>query len=102
MARLTIVNPIAEAEVDRIEAERVPPAPRPRSLDGATIGLFWNGKQQGDVGLAHTRARLDQAFEKLQFVEIFGEKGGLNRYASPEQLDDMSRQCDAVVLATAD
>ena len=102
MDRLTIVNPIARAEVDRSEADRIEPAPRLADLNGATIGLFWNGKNQGDVALAHTRERLAATYEGVTFVDVFGEKGGLTRYAAPEQLDLMASTCDAVILTTAD
>ena len=102
MQRLSIINPIARAEVDRIEAERIAPAPRLASLEGATIGLFWNGKNQGDVALAHTRARLAATYDGLTFVDVFGEKGGLTRYAAPEQLEHLAESCDAVILTTAD
>ena len=36
-------------------AERFVPARRPATLVGVTIGLFWNGKPQGDVGLGRVR-----------------------------------------------
>ncbi len=102
MAELVIINPVAEARADEAGVKRFAPAQRPRELDGATIGLFWNGKPQGDVGLARTRERLEQAFEGIRFVDVFGEKGGLNRYASPAQLEQMAGECDAVVGTTAD
>ena len=82
--------------------ERAAPAPRPASLEGATVGLFWNGKPQGDVGLAQVREQLARMFDDVRFVDVFGEKGGLNRYASPTQLEQMARECCAVVAATAD
>ena len=102
MSKLEIVNPVARAAADEPLAERAAPAPRPASLEGATVGLFWNGKPQGDVGLARVREQLVRMFDGVRFVDVFGEKGGLNRYASPSQLEQMARECDAVVAATAD
>jgi hypothetical protein len=102
MTRLAIVNPVAEPLASTQEAERFAPAPRPDSLDGKTIGLFWNGKPQGDIGLEHTRRNLERLYDGPRFVEVFGEKGGLTRFAGPGQLDLMVEQCDVVVGATAD
>ena len=64
--------------------------------------LFWNGKPQGDDGLARAREQLARAFEGARFLDVFGEKGGLNRYASPTQIEQMASECAAVVAATAD
>lgn len=102
MSKLEIVNPVARAEVEDPLAERFAPARRPATLAGQTIGLFWNGKPLGDVGLARAREQLSRVFEGARFLDFFGEKGGLNRYASPAQIDQMARECAAVVAATAD
>ena len=102
MSKLEIVNPVARAETEEPNAERFTPARRPASLAGETIGLFWNGKPQGDIGLARAREQLARAFEGAVFLDVFGEKGGLNRYASPAQVDQMASECAAVVAATAD
>ncbi len=102
MTRLTIVNPIARPLASTQEAERYEPAPRPGTLDGLTVGLFWNGKPLGDIGLARTRENLERLYTGLRFVDVFGAKGGLTRFASPEQLDLMEAECDVVVGATAD
>jgi hypothetical protein len=102
MSKLEIVNPVARAEAEEPLAERFAPAKRPATLAGETIGLFWNGKPQGDVGLARAREQLVSVFEGVRFLDVFGEKGGLNRYASPAQIEQMVSECAAVVAATAD
>lgn len=102
MARLSIVNPIATAQADTSEAPRVAPAARPKSLEGLRIGLYWNGKPQGDVALAHTKAMLGESFRGVSFVDVFGEKGGINRYLSPEQLDMLERDADVVIGTSGD
>ena len=48
MYRLEVMNPVAPVLGD---VEATPPAPRPDSLEGKTIGLVWNGKANGDVAL---------------------------------------------------
>lgn len=102
MSKLEVVNPVARAEAEEPLAKRVAPAKRPATLAGQTIGLFWNGKPQGDVGLARAREQLARLFEGSRFLDVFGEKGGLNRYASPSQVELMASECAAVVAATAD
>ena len=57
-AQLTIVNPIARPEGHTAVAVTFPLAPRPKSLDGLRVGLFWNGKNQGDVALRRTEESL--------------------------------------------
>ncbi len=102
MSVLEIVNPVAEAEAEQPLADRFAPARRPATLVGETIGLFWNGKPQGDVGLDRVREQFARSFQGARFLDVFGEKGGLNRYATPGQLDQMASECAAVVAATAD
>jgi hypothetical protein len=102
MAQLDIVNPVAIAEADTSEAPRIEPAARPASLAGLRIGLYWNGKPQGDVALAHTKLRLSEAYDDVSFVDVFGEKGGLNRYLSPDQLDMLAREADVVIGTSGD
>lgn len=102
MARLEIVNPVALAEADSAQAPKITPAARPASLAGLRIGLYWNGKPQGDVALAYTKQRLADAYDGVTFVDVFGEKGGLNRYLSPEQLDLLERETDVVIGTSGD
>jgi hypothetical protein len=102
MGKLTIVNPVAQAQVDTADAERIAPAKRPPTLEGRTVGLYWNGKNLGDIALARARENLAAAFPGVEFLDVFGEKGGLNRYLSPAQLEMMARECDAAIGTTAD
>jgi len=101
-SRLTIVNPVAEPEAHQDSADRFPPADRPASLDGKTIGLYWNGKHNGLPALERTREHLSRMFKNLEFIDVFGEMGGSNRYLSPEQLDMLEKRADVVVCTTAD
>ena len=56
--RLTIENPIAEPQAHQENADRHPPAPRLDGLDGKTVALYWNGKQNGLDALARTKENL--------------------------------------------
>ncbi|MCB0995892.1 MAG: hypothetical protein KDB21_12420 [Acidimicrobiales bacterium] len=99
---LTIVNPVAEPQAHDEDAERFAPATRPASLDGATIALYWNGKQNGLDALARAKELLTDRFADVRFVELTGELGGTNRYLSPEQLDRLEAEVDAAVCTSAD
>ena len=52
MYQLDVMNPVAPVLG---EVHATPPAPRPSSLEGKTIGLVWNGKANGDVALKRGR-----------------------------------------------
>jgi hypothetical protein len=100
--RLRIVNPVAEPRAEGEDADRHSPAKRPATLAGTTVGLYWNGKQNGLEALARTKANLTDRFKDIRFVELTGDLGGTNRYLSPEQLDMLKETTAAVVCTTAD
>jgi hypothetical protein len=101
-ATLTIVNPVAEPQADTDDAERHPPAPRPKKLDSARIALYWNGKQNGLDALAHAKENLSKQYPDATFLELTGELGGTNRYLSSDQLDLLEREVDVAVCTSAD
>ena len=100
--RLTIVNPVAIPEGAGPAVAQFALARRAASLHGARVGLFWNGKNHGDVALARTRENLAKLFENVHFTTYLGEKGGLNRYVSDSQRERMLAECDVMVGTTAD
>ncbi len=101
-ARLTIVNPIAIPEGETAVAVAFPLADRPTTLDGLRVGLFWNGKNQGDVALARTNDALAKLYEGCTFTHYLGDKGGLTRYASEPLKQQILAECDVLVGTTAD
>jgi hypothetical protein len=102
MATLTIVNPVAKTQAETSTGERFQPAPRPASLDGKTIGLFWNAKGGGEVALARTRENLLRLYPSASFVDVFAAHGSIMRQASTAQVEEVSREVDAIVGTTAD
>ncbi len=102
MATLTIVNPVAKPQAETSTGERFQPAPRPASLDGKTIGLFWNAKSGGEVALARTRDNLLRLYPKAKFLDVFAANGSIMRQASTAQVEEVSREVDAVIGTTAD
>jgi hypothetical protein len=99
---LEIVNPVATPAALADRATRHPAARRPDTLDGRTVALYWNGKQNGPDALARTRQLLSDRFADIRFIDVIGELGGTNRYLSPGQLDMLAERADAVVATTAD
>jgi hypothetical protein len=100
--RLTVVNPIATPASHVEKGERHPPARRSATLDGATVALYWNGKQRGLDALARTKEKLAETYKDIVFLDVLGAKGGTMRYLSDEQIDMLVREVDAVVATTAD
>jgi hypothetical protein len=101
-ARLTIVNPVATPNAETDQGDRFPPAARPATLDGKTVALYWNGKQNGLDALARTKELLEKRFTGVRFLDIIGELGGTNRYLSEDQLTMLAERAAAVVGTSAD
>ncbi|HEX7096669.1 MAG TPA: hypothetical protein VF183_12360 [Acidimicrobiales bacterium] len=102
VARLAIVNPVAQPQAYDDSAERHTPARRPSTLDGAVVALYWNGKQNGLDALARTRDLLAARFHDIRFIDVVGELGGTNRYLSEAQLERLQREADVAVCTSAD
>ena len=100
--RLTVINPIAEPQSHQTNAERHAPAQRTPGLDGKTVALYWNGKQNGLDALARVKENLTKDYTGIRFIEMTGELGGTNRYLSPAQLETLAREADVAVCTTAD
>lgn len=94
---LEIANPVAHSAIPRIE-----PAARPDDLNGKTVGLYWNFKPGGDVGLDQVAVRLQERYPGATFLRFDGAVGASVRHVTPRQADDIARQCDVVVGTTGD
>src|SRR3989442_13036115 len=97
MARLEILNPVA-----RTVEYSVKPASRLATLEGATIGLYWNMKAGGDCALDRTEALLREKFAGTKFRRYTGSVGWLMRPCTAEGADRIAAEVDAVVGTTAD
>ncbi len=100
--QLRIVNPVAIPLSHVEKAERHPPAKRDGSLEGKTVALYWNGKQNGPHALDRSKEKLAAMYQDIRFIDVIGEKGGSNRYLSEQQLEMLEREADAVIATTAD
>jgi hypothetical protein len=97
MAKIRIANPVARS-VDKT----VPSAPRPPSLKGKRVGLYWNMKSGGDHALTRVEELVRERFDDTTFKRFQGESGGVIRMVTRDQADRISREVDVVVGTTAD
>lgn len=102
IATLAIVNPIAEPRTEDEGAPRHPPAKRPSTLEGKTVALYWNGKQNGLDALVRAKETLSKRYSDIRFIDITGALGGTNRYLSPDQLTFLQEEADVAICTTAD
>ncbi len=61
-----LVNPAGVIKIAQIK-----PAKRISTLDGKTVALRWNGKNNGDVVLDHLCDLMSKKFPKTKFVKIY-------------------------------
>lgn len=87
-----VLNPEAEYE---ISAQQI--APRLKDLNRKNIGLFWNGKPDGDVLLDAIGKLLEQRFKTIEL-----NKFNLGIGAGPENVKQMAEKCDGVIAAIGD
>ena len=94
MAKLEVYVPQAPT----VGSERqTPAAPRIVTLAGMRVGLLWNHKARGDVGLAAVGEELQRRFEGVKLVHIRGTNP-----TNDHVLVQAAEECDAVVGTTAD
>lgn len=95
MHLLEILNPVAP---QRAMQSALQPNPRPKSLDGKTVGLVWSGTHGGDVALKTAGEELQKRFKNVR-VNFY--TGG-NYPNPPHILKQAGEECDVVIGATAD
>lgn len=97
MPAMEILNPVAT-----IAKRSASAAARPNALDGKTVGLFWNNKVGGNTALRAAADALRKRYTGLQFKEYQGSVGSSTRYMTPQDLAQISSECDVVIGSTAD
>jgi hypothetical protein len=97
MPKLEILNPVAAVAKRSATA-----AARPKTLDGTTMGLFWNNKVGGNTALRAAADALRTRHPTLEFKEYQGSVGSSTRYMTPQDLAQISSECDVVIGSTAD
>lgn len=95
LGTITVVDPTAE---DAFERHAL--APRPGSLEGATIGLIDNSKRMADVLLGELRDLLREHYGVAGFD--YYRKANPSVPTPPEVIQRLVAGCDAVVHGVAD
>lgn len=91
-----------------IEVKHFDLAPRVKAIDGLRIGLYWNGKPNGDAILSKIGELLTKQFKDVKitrFWEIYTHDatGSAQRYSySPETFKKMAASVDLVIASQAD
>ena len=98
MPTIDILSPVAS----KYTGLTVRPAQRLDTLDGKTIGLYWNQKSGGDVALAHISERVRERYPNVQFKKYTGSIGWGRTVASDEDVERIAAECDGVIGTTAD
>ena len=92
--KIEVLNPVAEMPP---ASQNVKPAPRPSTLEGKRVGLYWNYKPGGNYVLERVGEEIKTRFKGAS----------VKMYPSPRPvpqsiLDAVKNECDVVVGATAD
>lgn len=95
MHLLEVSNPVAQ---QRGMMNILRTNPRPKSLDGLTIGLVWSGTHGGDLALNRAGEIIQERFSD---VRINFYTGG-NYPTPPPIVKQAGEECDVVIGATAD
>ena len=95
MHLLEVSNPVAQ---QRGMMNILRTNPRPKSLDGLTIGLVWSGTHGGDLALNRAGEIIQERFSD---VSINFYTGG-NYPTPPPIVKQAGEECDVVIGATAE
>ena len=94
-AELIVLNPVAQPASDLGEP---PPMPqRPRTLEGLSIGLYWNRKPGGNFALERVGELLRQRHSSVQ-IHSFNSR----RPITDDVINGIKASCDVVIGSTAD
>lgn len=90
MDELTVLDPTAEAGV-----ERIPLAPRRADLAGVRVGFLDNSKERAEEILRRIEERLRERFALGPVV--WRRKEFYTKAAPLALIEDLARQCDVVI-----
>lgn len=95
MYELTVLNPVSELQdVGAVQTEITP---RPKSLEGLTVGLVWNRKRGGNAVLERVGERLRERFTGIELKTYHGS------IPSPQTLlDQAAEECDVAIGSSSD
>jgi len=94
MFMLEVLNPVA---VSKGELTKTPAAPRPDTLAGKKVGLLWNTKRGGNIGLERVGELLKKRHPDIQLFPLEIKEG-----ATREMIEQVIKECDVTVGSTGD
>ena len=97
LVELEVANPVALSA-----SVKITPAGRIADLADKTIGLYWNFKPGGNIGLDRVAALLSERYPSVTFRHFQGAIGAAVRHLTTQQADDAAAEFDAVVGTTGD
>jgi hypothetical protein len=80
---LEVANPVGESA-----SVTITPAARLTDLAAKTIGLYWNFKPGGNIGLDRVAVLLAQRYPSITFRHFEGSIGAAVRHITVQQADD--------------
>ncbi len=98
----TLVNPEGATRVESMELN-----PHPESLEGKTVGLVWNSKENGDNFLNAVAEELEKTVKDVNIIKIFEEIPESQGYGPNIFTDEViskiqAMKPDLVIAAQAD
>ena len=72
------------------------------TLEGKSIGLFWNTKPNGDIYLKKVGELLKKRFNNVRLIVYMPGKADSTSGASPAVLQKVAQECDLVLVSLGD
>lgn len=95
----SVLKPVADANIERRAG-----ASRLDDFSGKRIGLWWNGKPNGDIFLNEMAKSLESRYPGMTTVRMWDlDPATTTAYGVPrDKLESMARSADLVIGALAD
>ena len=94
MFTLEVLNPVAVSEGELVKTAA---ATRPETLAGKKVGLLWNTKRGGNIGLEKVGELLKERHSDIQLFPLEIKEG-----ATREMIEQIVKDCDVAVGSTGD
>lgn len=98
----TLVNPEGVQKIEAIELNE-----HPSSLEGKTVALRWNGKENGDIFLDAVAEQLEKNVKDINIIKLYETMPETNEYGAgkmgPEVIDKVAAlEPDLIIGSQAD
>ena len=93
--RIIVLDPTAQSKRKGITM-----AIRPQNLEGKVLGIVWNSKPGGDILLGKFAERLNKRFKLSRILKH--KKPGSSRGIDEDSLNELSAECDFVIVGIGD